>query len=75
MVRSEEAASAAVATPETDRAIARRERERGEKARRERQQEKDCPWSPGSLTAQWWLEGYRGDPAARKIVAAGAKEP
>lgn len=58
-------AGALIATRESDRKLAEREREAGAKARRERRGEESCPWSEGSMTRGWWMEGHRDPLRAR----------
>lgn len=62
-------AVARIATRESDRKIAEREREAGAKARREGRGEEACPWSEGAMTRGWWMEGHRDPLRARDAKA------
>jgi ribosome modulation factor len=58
-------ATASIATPETDAALAERERSAGAAAKIQGQPRSACPWT-GGLTREWWLQGWdmATDPAA-----------
>jgi len=58
----EPAATAAIASHETDVELAARERARGAMAAREGKRREDCPWKGGPCE-RWWLEGF-DDPYA-----------
>jgi hypothetical protein len=51
----------AIATPESDARIRKRETRKGWGAKTQGQPRESCPWDPASLTGKWWLEGYDSD--------------
>lgn len=63
-----QAAVAAIATAETDAAIAWRERAKGAEAALTGKSRAACPWQ-GGLCERWWLEGF-DNPASAGAVEA-----
>lgn len=59
-------AVAAIATAETDAAIARRERAKGAEAALAGKSRAECPWQ-GGLCERWWLEGFDNPASAGAI--------